>query len=140
MNKSDQKKIKKDIFKLFIDEYFKLLEFLKKYSENNFTFKKFYAINYLLKKVNIKLFIKGWYDNITALYYSPIMNDNLDFFLKKDYNKDINNNASVSNEFNMSYYIEYFKDIYSTIQKDLFNKFTNYVKQLTQLSYLYYKQ
>jgi hypothetical protein len=140
MNKQEEKKYKKSIFKEFINEYFKLLDFLKKYSDNDFTFKKFYAKNYLLKKVNIKLFIKGWYENITALYYSPIMSGNLDYFLKKDFNSDINKNKSISSEFNMNYYIDYFKGIYTTIQSDLFNKFIDYIKQLTNLSYLYYKK
>ena len=39
----EEKNIKKGIFKQFIDEYFKLLEFLKTYSNDDFTFKKFYA-------------------------------------------------------------------------------------------------
>ena len=67
------------------------------------------------------------------------MSGNLDYFLKKDFNSDINKNKSISSEFNMDYYINYFKDIYKTIQKDLFNQFIDYIKQLTNLSYLYYK-
>ena len=55
---------KKDIFKLFIDNYFKFIEFLKDNCNNNSSFLKFYKKNYLLKKANVKVFIRIWKSNI----------------------------------------------------------------------------
>ena len=130
---------KKMIFKMFIKEYFELLEFIKKNSENSFTFTKFYTKNYVLKKTNIKLFIKGWHENITHLYYDKIMDGDIVFFLNKNYDYDISENKIMSSEFNMGYYIDYFKKIYDSIEKELVDIFVTKIQRLTQLSYLYYK-
>jgi hypothetical protein len=128
---------KKGIFKLFIQGYFDLLEFIKKYSNNNIDFKKFYMKNYLLKKTNIKLFIKTWYESITMKYYNPIMNENVDYFLNKDYGNEV---SSVKNQFNIQYYISYFKTVYNKLDKSLIDDFINKIKYVTQLSYIYYKK
>lgn len=137
MNQNNEQK--KMVFKMFISEYFELLEFIKKNSENSFTFSKFYAKNYVLKKTNIKLFIKGWYENITKLYYNEIMEGNIKYFLNKNYDYDISENKIMSSEFNMGYYIDYFKKIYDSIDKKLVVIFVTKIQRLTQLSYLYYK-
>lgn len=128
---------KKGIFKLFIDGYFDLLEFIKTHSNNNSDFKKFYMKNYLLKKANIKLFIKTWYESITVNYYQPIMNENVEYFLNKSYDSEVSN---VQNQFNIKYYISYFKTIYNKLDRSLIQGFINKIKYVTQLSYIYYKK
>jgi len=49
------------------------------------TFQTFYKKNYLIKQTNIKLFIKGWYDNVTCKYYDLIMGENTKEFLEHDF-------------------------------------------------------
>lgn len=128
---------KKDIFKLFIEQYFQLLNFIKKYTNNNLDFKKFYAKNYLLKKTNIKLFIKTWYENITNNYYKYIMEGNINYFLNKN---DYHNESNILNkEYNFNQYIGYFKTMYNNVEKQISNTFIDYIQKLTKLSFLYYK-
>ena len=128
---------KKHIFKLFIEQYFQLLNFVKKYTNNNLDFKKFYAKNYLLKKTNIKLFIKTWYENITNNYYKYIMEGNINYFLNKN---DYDNESNLLNkEYNFNQYIGYFKTMYYNVEKQISNTFIDYVQKLTKLSFLYYK-
>ena len=128
---------KKDIFKLFIEQYFQLLNFIKKYTNNNLDFKKFYAKNYLLKKTNIKLFIKTWYENITNNYYKYIMEGNINYFLNKN---DYENQSNILNkEYNFNQYIGYFKTMYNNVEKQISNTFIDYIQKLTKLSFLYYK-
>ena len=128
---------KKDIFKLFIEQYFQLLNFIKKYTNNNLNFQKFYAKNYLLKKTNIKLFIKTWYENITNNYYKYIMEGNINYFLNKnDYDKETN---ILNKEYNFNQYIGYFKTMYNNVEKQISNTFIDYIQKLTKLSFLYYK-
>lgn len=134
-----EKDKKKKVFKLFIDQYFELLNFIKKYTPTtNLDFKKFYAKNYLLKKTNIKLFIKTWNENITNKYYNHIMNGNINYFLEKnDYNNECN---YLNNQFNFSNYIQYIRTFYNKIGKDISDTFVNYIQNLTKLSFIYYKE
>ena len=43
----------------------------------------------MIKKVNPTLTIRIWYNYICSKYESEINNDNIDFFLYKDYKKDL---------------------------------------------------
>lgn len=129
---------KKVVFKEFISTYFDLLEFMNKHSNNNLTFKKFYYKNYLLKKTNIKLFIVKWYQNITLNYYKPIIDGNLDFFLEKDYQTELNNHKELNNDYNIGDFISYFKNIYSNIENKLITNVIKKIQSLTQLSFLYF--
>ena len=85
---------KKQIVKTFVDIYFDLLNTIKEQLENkNKEFNDFYKKNLLLKKTNIKLFIKTWYCNIVTiltilpLLFCPkflredIMDNNVNYFL-----------------------------------------------------------
>ena len=63
----------KDLFQEFNKIYFEFLAFLKKYSGGDKLFNSFYNKNYMIKNTNIKLIIKGWYDNIASKYYQSIM-------------------------------------------------------------------
>ena len=81
---------KKQIVKTFVDIYFDLLNTIKEQLENkNKEFNDFYKKNLLLKKTNIKLFIKTWYEYITKQYYHYIMDNNVNYFSFKDIKKII---------------------------------------------------
>ena len=129
---------KKNYYLQFNDSYFKFLDFLKDNSNENKEFKSYYAKNLLMKQTNIKYFIKTWYSYITVLYYDKIMNNDISFFLNKDFTSDkkkIDN--SYSTTFDKS--IEYLKIIYTKLDKNIIDTFLIYIKNLTHYSYLYYK-
>ena len=131
---------KKEVFRAFNKLYFEMLEFMNEnVDDKNKSFKIFYRKNYLLKRANIKLFIKKWYENISILYYNEILDGNIDYFLNKDYNSDLEKTGELKNELSMGYHIEYMKNIYHSLDKKLVDKFVLYVQQITQLSVLYYK-
>ena len=124
------KEFKKEIFSRFIIKYFELLEFMKdKINHNDFDL--FYKKNYLLKKANIKIFIKTWYDYISQKYYVPIMNNNIDYFT--------NNSTKIINSEYLKKYLDYFKEIYNDLNQDEIENITTTIKELTQLSFIYYK-
>jgi hypothetical protein len=66
------------------------------------------------------------------------MKGNVDFFLNKDYSKDIKGNEDFAQTYNIDLYIQYFKKIYETLEKDLVDVFVEKVQQLTSLSHSYF--
>lgn len=125
----------KDLFQQFNKLYFDFLSFLKSNSNGDKLFNGFYKKNFIIKNTNIKLFIKGWYDNITVHYYQNIIEDNINFFLKKDYQTDI---VKIENSNNIIKYINYFKENYNHFEKKITDEFIGYIKELTKLSYMYF--
>ena len=128
----------KQYFSSFNEIYFNFLKFLKENSNNNKDFLTFYNKNFILKNTNIKYIIKSWYYNITIFYYNEIMNDNISFFLKKDYDEDINKVKNSSND--ILKYINIFKDNYDTLDNSIIQLCIKYIKQLTHFSFLYYNK
>ncbi len=133
--KNPEKKIH---FKAFNSTYFELLKMMKENSDNNRDFKRFYNQNLFIKNTNIKMFIRTWYQNITCFYKEQIMSGDIDYFVKKDYSSEINENEEFANSYSIESYIQYFKGIYETLQEEDVNAFIEKVQQLTHLSYLYY--
>ena len=56
---------KTEINKEFVKTYFELLNFMKAHVTNNKDFKYFYNKNLILRKSNVKYFIKLYYERIT---------------------------------------------------------------------------
>lgn len=132
-NKNQQKTILKE----FVNKYFDLLNYMKNYSNNNTQFNNFCKKNVMLRKANMKIFMKIWYENITIQYFDRIMNNDIDYFLDKGYNSDIDLN--VYKEYNMEQCISYMKMMYTKMNSEEIDIFTKYIKELTFLSYLYNK-
>jgi hypothetical protein len=128
----------KIVFRQFNETYFNLLEFFKKYSDGDKIFSRFYQRNYIMKKTNIKMFIKYWYENITSSYYEQINEGNINFFLEKDYNREVNKMNDLS--FNISSYIDFFRNKYHQLDTDIIQNFIGQVQILNNLSYYYYKK
>lgn len=125
----------KDLFQQFNKVYFEFISFLKDHSNGDKLFNKLYQKIYIIKNTNIKLFIKVWYDSITLKYYQSILDENLSYFLNKDYNQDID---TIENSNDILRYIHYFKTNYDTFEKKIIDSFIQYIKELTQLSYMYF--
>ena len=125
----------KNVFQQFNTVYFEFISFLKDHSNGDKLFNKLYQKIYIIKNTNIKLFIKVWYDSITLKYYQSIIDENLSYFLTKDYNQDMD---TIENSNDILRYIHYFKTNYNTFEKKIIDIFIKYMKELTQLSYLYF--
>lgn len=132
MNNSSQKK---QIVKIFVDIYFDLLNTIKEQLENNNKeFNNFYKKNLLLKKTNIKLFIKTWYEYITKQYYDYIMNNNVNYFFSDELQKKINQQYNVS----VMKYIVLIKEKYNSVSNSIVESILEKIKFLTQISYQYF--
>lgn len=119
------------LFEKFNSLYFDFLNFLKTYSNGDKMFHSFYKKNYVIKNTNIKLLIKGWYEHITIKYYHSILEENINFFLNKNYDQDLK-------QVDIIKCINFFKENYNTFEKKIVDKFVGYLKQLTNLSYMYF--
>tara|TARA_B100000123_G_C25596330_1_gene369390 strand:- start:39 stop:458 length:420 start_codon:yes stop_codon:yes gene_type:complete len=131
---------KKSVFRLFVNNYFEMLTFLKdNISEDNKSFKLFYKKNQLLRKANVKFFIRKWHENITVPYYNEILKGDIEYFLNKNYDEDLKKTGNLKNELSMNDNIEYLKNVYYSLDNSLVNNLVNYVQILTKLTLIYYK-
>jgi len=124
----------------FNNLYFEFINFIKLHLENDPNFKTFYRKNTIMRDVNPKYFISTWNTRITKLYYEQIRLRNIDFFLNKDYNDDLNTNTNTNaTESNLlMVYINKFKISYDTLSEETKTTFVNFIVNLTHLSFLYY--
>ena len=121
---------KKKVFSLFISVYFELLEIIKSKFDKHKEFDIFYKKNFLLKKTNIKLFIKNWYMYITTHYSTKIHEGDIQYFLE-------NAMQMMTSDYLKKYFL-YFKQVYDTLDDVVIQTVVQKVQQLTQMSYLYY--
>ena len=126
---------KKQIVKTFVDIYFDLLNTIKEQLENkNKEFNDFYKKNLLLKKTNIKLFIKTWYEYITKQYYHYIMHNNVNYFFSDELQAKLNKDFNVS----VMKYIVLIKEKYNSVSNSVVESILAKIKYLTQMSYQYF--
>lgn len=133
MNRSSDKK--NQIVKTFLNIYFDLLETIKTQLENNNKeFNDFYKKNLLLKKTNIKLFIKTWYEYITKQYYNYIMDNNINYFFSDELQAKLRQQYNVP----VMKYIVLIKEKYNSVSNIVVESILTKIKFLTQMSYHYF--
>jgi len=126
---------KKQIVKNFVDIYFELLNTIKEQLENkNKEFNEFYKKNILLKKTNIKLFIKTWYEYITKHYYHYIMDNNVNYFFSDELKTKLSEQYNVP----VMKYIVLIKEKYNSVNNSIVESILTKIKFLTQISYQYF--
>jgi hypothetical protein len=86
--------------------------------------------NFILKRTNIKLFIKNWYTYITTQYYQKIHEGDISYFLE--------NALQIMTSDYLKKYFLYFKQVYDTLDEGLIKNVVQKIQQLTHMSYLYY--
>ena len=87
----------------------------------------------MIKKVNPTLTIRIWYNYICSKYESEINNDNIDFFLEKDYKKDL---VYMNQSDDIISSIDKLRDPIKNMSKENQEKSFRYVKNLCILSKL----
>ena len=103
------------------------------FSEDN-SIKKAKTALIMIKKVNPVLTIKIWYTYICTKYETEINNDNIDFFVEKDYKKDlvyVNYSDDIINN------IDKLREPVKNMSKENQEKSLRYIKNLCILSKLY---
>jgi len=126
---------KKQIIRTFVDTYFDLLNTVKNQLENkNKEFNDFYSKNLILKKTNIKLFIKTWYEYITKQYYHYIMDNNVNYFFSDELQSKLDKEHNIS----VMKYILLIKEKYNSTSNSIVESILSKIKYLTQMSYQYF--
>jgi len=90
-----------------------------------------------LKKVNPKIIIQVWFNNITIPYKEHIDDGNISFFFEKDYSNDLN---SFEGTENIQEGIDRLREPIKNMGKDNQDKCMQYIQNLTGLSLLYNRQ
>jgi len=88
----------------------------------------------MIKKVNPTLTIRIWYNYICSKYESEINNDNIDFFLDKDYKKDL---VYMNQSDDIISSIDKLREPIKNMSKENQEKSFKYVKNLCILSKIY---
>jgi hypothetical protein len=110
---------------------------MKKYSDYNPKFYLFYNHNKLIRKATPEVFIKIWYTHITKKYYDEIMNEDIDFFISKDYEDLVPKSQYI--EYNVNNALQFMKNIYPVLDEKTKDDIKLKVFKLTKLSYVYNK-
>jgi len=83
---SSDKSLLLNAFNTQLFEFIEDIEFV--FSEDT-SIKKTKTALIMIKKVNPVLIIRIWYNYICSKYETEINNDNINFFVEKDYKKDL---------------------------------------------------
>jgi hypothetical protein len=89
----------------------------------------------LLRKSNPKIIIKFWRNYIVQNYQAQIEAGDCDFFLKKDYRLDIENNSRGADGIVEA--IERFRTPLASLPEEELKKCVKYIQNLSKLSLLY---
>lgn len=123
--------------KIFNNTYFELLEIMKKYSDYNPKFYLFYNNNKLIRNTTPEVFINIWYNYITKKYYDEIMNEDIEFFMSRDYENIVPKVQYI--EYNVNTALQFMKNIYPVLDEKTKDDIKLKVFKLTKLSYVYNK-
>ena len=88
----------------------------------------------LIKKVNPTLIIKIWFTYVCTQYETEINNDNINFFIEKDYKKDF---IYISGSDSIISNIDKLREPVRNMSKENQEKSFGYIKNLCILSKLY---
>ena len=90
-----------------------------------------------MKKVNPKILIKGWKSCVNDEYTKEIANGDFDFFINKDYDRDIGNDLA-QNSSQILEAINLIKTKFRMMEDINRKKTIKYVQNLTKLCALYF--
>ena len=118
----------------FNTQLFEFIEDIEHVISEDNSIKKAKTALIMIKKVNPVLIIKIWYNYICTKYETEINNDNIDFFVEKDYKKDlvyVNYSDDIINN------IDKLREPVKNMSKENQEKSLRYIKNLCILSKLY---
>jgi hypothetical protein len=88
----------------------------------------------MIKKTNPALIIKIWNNYISSKYETEINNNNINFFIEKDYKKDL---RYIESSDNIMKHIDCLRDPVRNMGKENQDKSFKYIQNLCLLSKLY---
>jgi len=122
------------ILKAFNDHFVEFLDDILRIFPNYHDIRTARTSIEALRKVNPRKILVIWKEHVAMPYREPIENGEIDFFISKDYNKDIqytSNNGAILDA------IERMRQPVREMGKENQAKAMKYIKNLTKLSLMY---
>ena len=129
---------KREIMVAFNNQYQEFLEDIERLFPNEKEVKQMKHGIELLKKSNPKILIELWKVYVTDKYQKEIESGDYNFFTNKDYSTDLDEQTKNDNEVMNS--IEKFKLYTQQLDSKNLETAMTYIKNLSTLCILYYKQ
>ena len=118
----------------FNDHFFEFLEDIESVFVNDSSIKKVKSALTLIKKMNPALIVKIWYKYIVVNYEKEINENNINFFIEKDYKKDL---RYIESSDNIMKNIDYLREPIRNMGKEKQDKSFKYIQNLCLLAKLY---
>ena len=133
-HKDTDKSLLLNTFNTQLFEFIEDIQIVLSHDISNFSIKKVKMAFTMIKKTNPSLVIKIWNNYISAKYETEINNNNIDFFIEKDYKKDLIYLNSSDDIINNIYSL---REPIRNMSKENQEKSLEYIKNLCILSKLY---
>ena len=122
------------ILTAFNNQFFEFLDDVESVFYDDASIKKVKSALQLIRKMNPSMIIKIWYKYITLPYEKEIQNNNLNFFIEKDYKNDL---RYISSAEDITRHIDVLRDPIRNMGTDNQNKSFKYIQNLCLLATLY---
>jgi len=90
-----------------------------------------------LVKINPRSIIKGWNNCMNDLYKEQILKGNIDFFINKNYDQDVDGSSDKTRVLTI---IDSFRDKVRNMGEDNKQKSMKYIQNLTKLCNMYFSE
>ena len=121
----------------FNTQFFEFIDDIQYVFSDDSSIKKAKSALSIIKSLNNSLIIKIWYTYVCLQYETEINNNNIDFFIEKDYKKDF---IYVSGSDEIINHIDKLRDPVRNMSKENQEKSLKYIKNLCILSKIYTEQ
>ena len=118
----------------FNDHFFEFIEDINIVLVNDSSINRVKSALLIIKKMNPSLIVKIWYKYIVLNYETEINDNNLNFFIEKDYKKDL---RYIQSSDNIMKHIDYLREPVRNMGKENQDKSFKYIQNLCLLSKLY---
>jgi hypothetical protein len=125
---------KSSILKGFNNQFEEFLEDIETLFPNNNDIKTSKTGLMMLRKANPKMIINVWYRYVCEKYEEEIENENIEYFLEKDYSEDLKKNPNSSQVLQG---IDNLRQPLRELEESNKKKTIQYLKNLNQLSKIY---
>jgi hypothetical protein len=127
---------KSEILQAFNNHFFEFVEDIQNVFPNDADIMVTKIALTAVRKVNPKMIIKMWYEYIANKYNDKIENEDLSFFIDKDYSHDLNGLDSSSAN-NIMSKINVLREPIRNMGEENQQKSMKYIKNLSKLSKIY---
>ena len=123
-----------NILQAFNDHFFEFVDDIESVFMNDSSIKRVKSALTLIRKMNPALIIKIWHKYISSNYEKEINDNNINFFIEKDYKNDL---VNIDSSDNITKHIDCLREPIRNMGKENQDKSFKYIQNLCLLSNLY---